>query len=197
MIKLLASDLDGTIIDSNNKINSYDLEAIDKLNSKSTVEFAVCTGKTYSMTKDICKKLNAKYGVFGNGTQILNLKTGEEIARNTISKNQAYTCIDIANENNLHIHIYTEDKLIVQENFKYMAFRNFMLYRNNMEFEIVDSLKEYILDQAYNKEFGARPIKRYIQHNVETVLARNIIDGTLKPKNKYTVDYINNEIVVK
>ena len=63
--------------------------------------------------------------------------------------------------------------------------------------DFTDSLKEYILDQAYNKEFGARPIKRYIQHNVETVLARNIIDGTLKPKNKYTVDYINNEIVVK
>ena len=63
--------------------------------------------------------------------------------------------------------------------------------------DFTDSLKEYILNQAYNKEFGARPIKRYIQHNVETVLARKIIDGTLKPKNKYTVDYINNEIVVK
>ena len=63
--------------------------------------------------------------------------------------------------------------------------------------DFTDSLKEYILDQAYNKEFVARPIKRYIQHNVETVLARKIIDGTLKPKNKYTVDYINNEIVVK
>ena len=63
--------------------------------------------------------------------------------------------------------------------------------------DFTDSLKEYILDQAYNKEFGARPIKRYIQHNVETVLARKIIDGTLKPKNKYTVDYINNKIVVK
>ena len=63
--------------------------------------------------------------------------------------------------------------------------------------DFTDSLKEYILDQAYNKEFGARPIKRYIQHNVETVLARKIIDGTLKPKNKYIVDYINNEIVVK
>ena len=63
--------------------------------------------------------------------------------------------------------------------------------------DFTDSLKEYILDQAYNKEFGARPIKRYIQHNVETVLARKIIHGTLKPKNKYTVDYINNEIVVK
>ena len=63
--------------------------------------------------------------------------------------------------------------------------------------DFTDSLKEYILAQAYNKEFGARPIKRYIQHNVETVLARKIIDGTLKPKNKYIVDYINNEIVVK
>ena len=63
--------------------------------------------------------------------------------------------------------------------------------------DFTDSLKEYILDQAYNKEFGARPIKRYIQHNVETVLARKIIDGTLKPKNKYIVDYINNEILVK
>ena len=63
--------------------------------------------------------------------------------------------------------------------------------------DFTDSLKEYILDQAYNKEFGARPIKRYIQHNVETVLARKIIDGTLKPKNKYIVDYINNEIIVK
>ena len=63
--------------------------------------------------------------------------------------------------------------------------------------DFTDSLKEYILDQSYNKEFGARPIKRYIQHNVETVLARKIIDGTLKPKNKYIVDYINNEIVVK
>ena len=63
--------------------------------------------------------------------------------------------------------------------------------------DFTDSLKEYILDQAYNKEFGARPIKRYIQHNVETVLARKIIDGTLKPRNKYTVDYINNEVLVK
>ncbi len=63
--------------------------------------------------------------------------------------------------------------------------------------EFTLNLKEYILDQAFNKEFGARPIKRYIQHNVETLLARKIIDGTLKPKNKYIVDYEFNKIVVK
>ena len=80
MIKLIASDLDGTIIDNNNQISSYDLEAINKLNH-SNVNFAVCTGKTYSMTKKLCKELKATYGVFGNGTQIINLKTGEEIKK--------------------------------------------------------------------------------------------------------------------
>lgn len=194
MIKLLASDLDGTIIDSNNKINSYDLEAIDKLNSKSTVEFAVCTGKTYSMTKDICKKLNAKYGVFGNGTQILNLKTGEEIARNTISKSQAYICIDIANENNLHIHIYTEDKLIVQENFKYMAFRNFMLYRNNMEFEIVDSLKEYIENNNISIFKLVISSKNNLENIKEKILASEKLEIVhFKKYNQYIDKIINEE----
>lgn len=63
--------------------------------------------------------------------------------------------------------------------------------------DFTDSLKQHILDESYSKEFGARPIKRYIQHNVETVLARKIIDESIKPKQKYTVDYINDEIVVK
>ena len=105
MIKLIASDLDGTIIDNNNQISSYDLEAINKLNHNN-INFAVCTGKTYSMTKNLCKDLKATYGIFGNGTQIINLKTGEEIVRNNITNIQAKKCINIANENNLHCHIY-------------------------------------------------------------------------------------------
>lgn len=143
MIKLIASDLDGTIIDNNNQISSYDLEAINKLNH-SNVNFAVCTGKTYSMTKKLCKKLKATYGVFGNGTQIINLKTGEEIIRNSITNIQAQKCIDIANKNNLHCHIYTDDKIISQKALKYIAFRNYQLYKNDVKFEIVNSLKKYI-----------------------------------------------------
>ena len=63
--------------------------------------------------------------------------------------------------------------------------------------DFTDSLKQHILDESYSKEFGARPIKRYIQHNVETILARKIIDESIKPKQKYLVDYENGEIVVK
>ena len=147
MIKLIASDLDGTIIDNNNQISSYDLEAINKLNHNN-INFAVCTGKTYSMTKNLCKDLKATYGIFGNGTQIINLKTGEEIVRNNITNIQAKKCINIANENNLHCHIYTDDKIISQKSLKYIAYRNYQLYKENVKFKIVDSLKEYIEQES-------------------------------------------------
>ena len=91
MIKLLASDLDGTIIDSNNEITQDNIKAINKINREKT-NFTICTGKTYSMTKDICDKLNATYGIFGNGTQIINLKTGKEIVKNIIQNDQVIEC---------------------------------------------------------------------------------------------------------
>lgn len=99
------------------------------------------------MTKKLCMELKAAYGVFGNGTQIVNLKTGEEIFRSVITNTQAQTCVDIADKNNLHVHIYTDNKIISQQSLKFMAYRNYQLYKEDMNFEIVDSLKEYIKEE--------------------------------------------------
>ena len=149
MIKLLASDLDGTIIDNNNQVTKDDLNVIEKLNN-TTVNFAICTGKTYSMTKDICDKLNPTYGIFGNGTQIVNLKTGEEIKRNVISNEKAIECLKFVSNSDLHIHIYTENKIIAQQQLKYMAYRNYMLYKDQVQFEVVESLENYIKEKKPN-----------------------------------------------
>ena len=149
MIKLLASDLDGTIIDNNNQVTKDDLNVIEKLNN-TTVNFAICTGKTYSMTKDICAKLNPTYGIFGNGTQIVNLKTGEEIKRNVISNEKAIECLKFVSNSDLHIHIYTENKIIAQQQLKYMAYRNYMLYKDQVQFEVVESLENYIKEKKPN-----------------------------------------------
>ncbi len=143
MIKLLASDIDGTIIDNDNQISSYNIEAIKKLNAKD-INFTLCTGKTYFMVKDFCKQMNAGYGIFGNGTQIINLKTGKEIIRNVLNKEDLIKCIDIANKNNLHVHIYVENKIIAQGSLKYMADRNYKLYKENIGFNVVQDLKQYI-----------------------------------------------------
>ena len=57
-------------------------------------------------------------------------------------------------------------------------------------------IKKYILDSSYTPQYGARPIKRFIQHEVETILAKKIVDEEIKPNKSYIVDYKNNEVVV-
>ena len=56
------------------------------------------------------------------------------------------------------------------------------------------ALEHYILDSAYSPEFGARPLKRFIQDKVETVLATAIIDGSMSTKKTYVVDWRDNKI---
>ena len=60
-----------------------------------------------------------------------------------------------------------------------------------------DSLKKYILDSSYSETYGARPIKRFIQNEVETKLANLIISEQIDTKHKYLLDYKDNEIVIE
>lgn len=146
MIRLVASDIDGTIVGENNRITSQNLKAIQDM-KKSNIDFTICTGKPYAMVKNFCQDLQASYGIFGNGNQIVDLKTGKEIFRKTLSQEQVNECISLAKEENLHIHLYTENEVITQE-LLYMDLRNFILkdsiFPNDLNFKIVSNLEEYI-----------------------------------------------------
>ena len=74
---------------------------------------------------------------------------------------------------------------------------NDRLKESYYSFSFSSSLKQYILDSAYSVNYGARPIKRFIQNEVETLIATKIISGEINTKEKYLVDYINNEIIIK
>ena len=150
MIKLVASDLDGTIIDKNNKINEENFKAINKINSNG-LDFVICTGKTYPIVKDICNEFNANYGIFGNGNQIIDLKTDKVIYTSFLSQHELNTSIEIAKANNLHIHIYTNNDIIT-ENLAYMDLRNYKLYEENpsINFTIVDDIQKYIINNKIN-----------------------------------------------
>ena len=62
--------------------------------------------------------------------------------------------------------------------------------------EFTDSLKKWILDSSYTPNFGARPIKRFIQDKVETALATAIIKGEIDTKNKFLVDEKNGQVTI-
>ena len=62
--------------------------------------------------------------------------------------------------------------------------------------EFTDALKKWILDFSYTPNFGARPIKRFIQDKVETALATSIIKGEIDTKNKFLVDEKNGQVTI-
>ena len=70
------------------------------------------------------------------------------------------------------------------------------LEENEIHVQFSDRIKEYIIEQSFNYEFGARPIKRFIQKNIETFLAHSIIQSDLEPKKEYLLDYENNQCVL-
>ena len=62
---------------------------------------------------------------------------------------------------------------------------------------ITDKAKTLIADESYTPQLGARPIKRYIQRNIETLLGKEIIKGTLEDNTTVTIDVEDDNIVIK
>jgi ATP-dependent Clp protease ATP-binding subunit ClpB len=59
-----------------------------------------------------------------------------------------------------------------------------------------DALKNYIINEAYSFEYGARPIKRFIQRDIETIIARAIIAGTIDTSRKFVIDYKDEKLLI-
>ena len=70
------------------------------------------------------------------------------------------------------------------------------LSENKIQVEFTNSLKQHIIDSAFSYEYGARPIKRFISKNIETLLASKIIAEEIIPLNNYIIDYKNDNIVL-
>ena len=66
-----------------------------------------------------------------------------------------------------------------------------------IEITIDENLKDYIIDNSYSVQYGARPIKRFLQKHIETALARMIIAGEIKEKDHVTLTEENGSVLVR
>ena len=62
--------------------------------------------------------------------------------------------------------------------------------------ELTDAAKQYVIDHGYDPVYGARPLKRFLQRNVETLLGRTIIAGEISAGTKLLVDLQYGELTV-
>ena len=67
----------------------------------------------------------------------------------------------------------------------------------HLNLDVTTAAKDYIIDSAYDSVYGARPIKRFIQSRVETLIAKAIIQGRYAEGSTLTVDYDGNALVLK
>ena len=62
--------------------------------------------------------------------------------------------------------------------------------------ELTPAAKELIVEEAYDPQYGARPLRRYVQHTVETMLSRKLLRGEAVPGQVVTVDVEDGELVM-
>ena len=74
---------------------------------------------------------------------------------------------------------------------------NKRLAEQEISVELTNSAKNYLITNGYDAIYGARPLKRFVQKKVETLIAREIIKQTILPKQKVTIDCKNDELVIR
>ena len=64
-------------------------------------------------------------------------------------------------------------------------------------FAITDAAKDYVIDNGFDPNYGARPLKRFIQRKIETLIARKLIADDVAPGSTLTVDYDGEKLICK
>ena len=73
----------------------------------------------------------------------------------------------------------------------------YRLKDRNITIELTNEAKEYIINNSYDESFGARPIKRFVSDNLETLLAMELINDKIKDGSHLVVDIANGKLVIK
>ena len=73
---------------------------------------------------------------------------------------------------------------------------NRRLADQQLRVKLTDAAKDHIIDSAYDPIYGARPLRRYLQHTVETLISRKIIAGQVESGQTLVVDCQNGELTV-
>ena len=73
----------------------------------------------------------------------------------------------------------------------------YRLRDKKLTIKVTDKAKEFIIDNSYDEKYGARPIKRYVSRNIETLIAKAIINEDVKFNSEITIDVKNDKFIIK
>ncbi len=71
------------------------------------------------------------------------------------------------------------------------------LSMNDIHIKLTDKAKDYLVEEGYDVNYGARPLKREVSKTVESLLAHELVKGTIKYGETVTFDVKDNQLVIK
>ncbi len=168
MYKLVAIDLDGTMLNSYGVVSEETKNTIKEI-EKQGVEVIIASGRPIDSIKQIAKEIESKnYFIAGNGAIIYDMKKDEIIYEKTLSKEKVLEIIKKCEENSISYNVYTEREILatsLKYNVLYYHKENLKKEENKKtRINIVNNMYEYIK----NKE-DARYLKITICDENKTV----------------------------
>lgn len=114
MYKLIAIDLDGTLLNSYGQISEKNKIALQEA-QKNGSEIVLSSGRSSNSVKNLANEIgNTKYIICGNGSLIYDLQKEEIIYDKFIDKKKALQIIQICEENSIYYNVYTENMVIAK-----------------------------------------------------------------------------------
>ncbi len=80
---------------------------------------------------------------------------------------------------------------------KFIAQLSKRLEQQNISVKVSEGAKEEIAREGFDPTFGARPLKRFIQGHIETLVAKEMIKGSIQKDDNITIDYQNQQFMIR
>lgn len=177
MYKLVALDMDGTLLNEDKKISKENFKAIQKA-KKNGVKVVLATGRPIKGINRYLEELNLltedDYAVAFNGAVVQNTKTGEVIAENLLALDDLEYLYNLSKKLSVNIHALTPTSCITPKVNEYSELESNM---NNIPLEIVD----------FNKVDNSTTIVKIMFIDKEAILSKAIEKLPKEVYEKYTV----------
>lgn len=164
MYKLVAIDLDGTMLNKYGIITENTKNVIKKVQEKG-VEVIIASGRPINSVKNFSKEINSqKYFISGNGAITYDIKNDKILYENILNKNKVLQVIKICEENSIYYNVYTENGIIA----KNLNYNTLYYYKENINKLEENKTHINIVENIYD----------YIENRNEKILKIMICDGS-------------------
>ena len=174
MYRMVVTDLDGTLLNSQKQVSDANAKAIYKLKDQN-ITFVMATGRSDVMTKAYTKQLkNADIVIGCDGAVIRNIRTGEILYENHLSSETCHKTFEICKKYGLQYYVFAKDELISDDpqNERFLIHQKFnqtVAKDEEIPMRIVDDLNEYVKEHIIYKIVVSHNDTNYLDKVAEVV----------------------------